>query len=126
MKDTSEEVRQTCAARLTSAASSAAVYFAICCRIASAAVLASAGRTTGAAHETVMAIARQKSNVRAPTAMASLRILTVNRPRDAKAIRERTKASGPERFLKRHANGPSFGEFSKQAFCIGFTGVEHD
>src|SRR5437764_827882 len=63
MKDTSEEVRQTCAARLTSAASSAAVYFAICCRIASAAVLTSAAKTTGAADETVMAIARQNSNV---------------------------------------------------------------
>src|SRR5205085_9406055 len=126
MKDTSEEVRQTCAARLTSAASSAAVYFAVCCRIASAAVFASAAKTTGAAHETVMAIARQNSNVRAPTAMASLRLLTVNRPRDAKAIREHAKASGPKRFLKRHADGSSFGEISKQALGIAFTGVEHD
>jgi hypothetical protein len=34
--------------------------------------------------------------------------LTVDHPRDAEAIREHTETDSPERFLQRHANGPSF------------------
>lgn len=60
------------------------------------------------------------------TVVALFRFFTIDRPRDAEAIGEHTKAETPERLLKRHTNSPSVRQFGKQTFCIAFTGLEHD
>ena len=53
--------------------------------------------------------------------MALFGFFTVERPRDCKPVREHAKTVSPERFLKRHANNPSFCQFRKQVFRIVLT-----
>jgi len=93
------------------------------CISAFVAALASSALSPDATHDRVKAIAKHKPNARA---LALFGFLTVDRPGDSKPIREHTKAVSPERFLKRHANGPSFRQFRKQAFRIAFTWVQSD
>ena len=70
-----------------SAASRAAVYFAICCRIASVAALGSSALSPHAAHHRVKAIAKHTPNTRALAADLLFRFLTVDHPKHAKVIR---------------------------------------
>src|SRR5438876_9524617 len=83
MKDTSAEVRQTCEARPMSAASRAAVYVAIRCRIASVAALASSALSPDAGHGRVRASAKHKPKARAPAAVALFGLPIVDLPRAA-------------------------------------------
>jgi len=75
------------------------VYLAICCRMASAAALASSALLRDDPHDTVNAIATHRLNARARTAVALFGLLTVDHPRDAEAIREHAKTDRRERFL---------------------------
>src|SRR5262245_53617960 len=61
-----------------------------------------------------------------PATIALLGFLRVDRPWYAEAICQETKTGGPERFLKRHANGSSLRQAGKQRLCIAFTWLEHD
>src|SRR4051794_21710410 len=114
MNDTSAEVRQTCEARSMSAASRAAVYFAICCWIASFAAWESAALAPGAAHDKVKTIAKHKPNGGRPAALALFGFLILYVPLDAELIGYDAKAGCPECFLKGHANGSVFRERIKQ------------
>src|SRR5438105_3237073 len=104
-----------------SAASRAAVYLAICCRMASVAALASSALAPDATNDRVNAIAQHKPNPRVLAAAALFGFLIVNGPMDAKLIGEHAKTVGPESFLKRHANGSVFRQRPKEAF--GLAGV---
>src|SRR5438552_18856971 len=99
-----------------SAASTAVVYLSICCRMASAAALASLSLVRDDPHDAVNANATHRLNARALTAIALFGFFTVDCPGDCKLIREHAKTVSPERFLKRHANNTSFRQFRKQAF----------
>ena len=101
-----------------SAASRAAVYFAICCRIASVAAWASSALSPDAAHDRVKTIAEHKQNARALAAVALFGFLIVDVPRDAKLIDDYAKTVGPESFLKGHSNGSVFRQRTKQAFGL--------
>src|SRR5207253_703902 len=100
INETSGEVRQTCDARSMSAASRAAVYFAIWLRMASVAALASSALAPDAAHDRVKTIVRH--------AVALFGFLILDIPLDAKLIGDHAKTGGPESFLKGHANGSVF------------------
>lgn len=70
INDISAEVLQTREARLRSAASRAAVYFAICCLMASVAALTSSALLRDDPHDTIKATATHRLNARARTATA--------------------------------------------------------
>ena len=101
-----------------SAASRAAVYFAICCRIAFVAAWAFFALSPDTAHDRVKAIAKHKPNTRALAGVALFGFLTVDVPRDAKLIGECAKTVGPESSLKGHANGSVVRQRTKQALCL--------
>src|SRR6185295_13213712 len=99
MNEMSDEVRQTCEAMPASAASTAAVYFAICCRMASAAALPSA-LSPGAAHAPVKPAAKHRISTRERAALALLGFFMIDGPGDAELIGHGSETVRPERFLQ--------------------------